>query len=109
MSEIDEENSEPELPSVYSVTKDGLLVAYVRRELLEDNTGAVRRASGKEPVVLAAFNYGIIDCFENKAGAAIAELAGKSDSLDALLFELKLDGYSVQEGEAKPNAAKWRF
>lgn len=109
MSEFDEDNGEPELPLVYSVTKDGLLVAYVRRELLEDNTGAVRRASGKEPVVLATFNYGIVDCFETKAAAFIAELAGKADSLDALLFELKLDGYSVHEGETKPNAAKWRF
>lgn len=104
----DEESGSAQLPSVYSVTRDGMLLAYARRDTPEAG-GAIRRASAKVPVVVAPFAHGLIDCFDAKAATAIASHAEKAGSLEALLFELKLDGYTVTEGELKPHAAKWRF
>ena len=96
------------LPRVYSVTKDAMLVAYARRDVPEEG-GAIRKASGKEPTVLAPFAHGVVDCFETKAAAAIAEYAAKADSFDALLFTLKLENFQVQAGELKPHASRRRF
>ncbi|MEZ0311130.1 MAG: hypothetical protein ACAI38_05125 [Myxococcota bacterium] len=96
------------LPPVYSVVKDGRLVAYARRALPEGG-GAVRRASGKEPRILHAIAYGVVDCFDSKAAPTIVAKAQEVETLDALLFELKLEGFDVHEGEAKPNGSRWTF
>ncbi len=109
MSETPEDEQRAEaLPAVYSVVKDGRLVAYARREVPEGG-GAVRRASAKEPRVLHAIAYGVVDCFDTKAAPTIVAKAQEVDTLDALLFELKLEGFDVHEGEAKPNGARWTF
>ncbi len=96
------------LPQVYSVVKEGRLVAYARR-VTPETGGAVRRASAKEPRVLHAIAYGVVDCFDNKAAPTIVDKAKSVETLDALLFELKLEGYDVHVGETKPNGARWTF
>lgn len=98
----------PQLPPVYSIAKEGRLVAYARRAVPEGG-GAVQRASGKVPTVLLAITYGVIDCFDARAAKLIAEKAGAVETLDALLFELKLEGFDVYEGETKPHGARWAF
>lgn len=95
-------------PAVYSLFKDNLLLAYARRDVPEAG-GAIRKASGKESVVLAPFAHGVIDCFDTKAAKHIVEHAAKADGFDALLFALKLDGFDVREGEIRPHGANWRF
>ena len=95
-------------PPVYSLFKDNVLLAYARRDVPETG-GAIRKASGKEPVVLAPFAHGVIDCFDTKTAKYIIEKAATADGFDALLFALKLDGFDVREGEVKPHGANWRF
>jgi hypothetical protein len=104
----DDQQAVEALPPVYSVVKDGRLVAYARRAVPEGG-GAVRRASAKEPRVLHAIAYGVVDCFDSKAAPTIAAKAQAVETLDALLFELKLEGFDVHEGEVKPNGARWTF
>ncbi len=103
----EEELVEPVSP-VYSVVKDGRLVAYARREVPEGG-GAIQRASAKEPMMLLRIAYGVVDCFDKNASPTIVAKAEGVDSLDALLFELKLEGFDVHEGEIKPNGARWAF
>ncbi len=59
--------------------------------------------------MLAPFAHGVIDCFDTKAAKHIVDQLAKADSFDALLFALRLDGFEVREGEAKPFGANWRF
>ena len=108
MTDTSDEQLAPSAPQVYSVVKEGRLVAYARRDVPEGG-GAVRRASAKEPRVLHAIAYGVVDCFDAKASPTIVALAQKVESLDALLFELKLEGFDVHEGEVKPSGARWTF
>jgi hypothetical protein len=96
-------------PQVYSVFKDSMLLAYARRQIPQGHEGAIRKASGKEPIVIAQFAHGIVDCFDTKAAKHIAELAAKADDFDALIFALKLDGFDVIEGESKPDINRWKF
>jgi hypothetical protein len=96
-------------PSVYSLFKDNLLVAYARRYIPEGTEGAIRKASGKVPTVLAPLAYGVIDCFDGKVAKLIIEKSSAADNFDALLFDLKLDGFAVHEGEIKPDITRWRF
>lgn len=96
-------------PPVYSIFKDNMLVAYARRAVTASGEGAIRRASGKEPTVLAPIAYGTVDCFDVKAAQVMIEKSREAASFDALMFELKLDGFDVREGELKPNVARWRF
>jgi hypothetical protein len=98
----------PEGPQVYSVSKNGRLVAYARRAVPEGG-GAVQRASAKAPAVLQPISYGVVECFDAAAAKLIAERAKQVETLDALLFELKLEGFDVREGEAKPHGARWTF
>lgn len=102
------ELAEPPLPPVYSVVKDGRLVAYAKRAVPEGG-GAIRRASAKEPTVLLAIAYGVVDCFDKGSAPTIVAKGQEVDNLDALLFELKLEGFDVHEGEIKPNGARWAF
>ncbi|MBC7794963.1 MAG: hypothetical protein H7Z43_14755 [Clostridia bacterium] len=104
----DDELENEALPSVYTISKAGLLLAYARRQVPIEG-GVIRRASSKVPIVCAGFPHGVIDCFDAKIATVIADYAATSESLDALLFSLKLDGYDVTEGESKPHAAKRRF
>jgi hypothetical protein len=94
---------------VYSLFKDNLLVAYARRHIPEGAEGAIRKSSGKEPIVLAPLTYGIIDCFDTKAARLIIEKSTTASDFDALLFGLKLEGFVVREGEIKPDTSRWRF
>lgn len=98
----------PELPPVYSVMKDGRLVAYARRAVPEGG-GVIRRASAKIPAVLATVPYGVVDCFDGPAAQLIVARAKDVETLDALLFELKLEGFDVREGELRPSGGRWTF
>ena len=104
----EDEVVEPPLPPVYSVVKDGRLVAYARRAVPEGG-GAIQRASAKVPTVLLAIAYGVVDCFDKSSSSTIVAKAQEVENLDALLFELKLEGFDVHEGEIKPNGARWAF
>ena len=104
---MDDESSSA--PRVYSIFKDNLLVAYARRDVPEGGEGAIRKASGNVPRILAPLSYGVVDCFDTKASTVIVAKGTAAASFDALLFALKLEGFDIHEGELKPDITRWRF
>jgi hypothetical protein len=89
----------------HSIVKDSRLVAHV----FAGGQGELARAGRKGREPLAALPWGRIELFEASAAALFVDLAAKSESLEAFLWKVGMEGYDVRPGEVTPNLATRRF
>ncbi|MEZ4269970.1 MAG: hypothetical protein R3C68_00555 [Myxococcota bacterium] len=88
----------------HTVMFDNRLVAYIWQK----PDGTLRHAKRRSEVI-SAIPYADIVVFSVEHAAQVTELVGKAEHLDALLFKLGIEGYSVEAGEIQPGAQLRRF
>jgi len=88
----------------HSVLREGRLVAY----LWQREGGVLARpGAGGEP--LCEIPWADVLCFDPRAEAVLKTMLAKARSYDAFVFELGMEGFDLEEGQAQPHARVRRF
>lgn len=86
----------PEGTPHFTLLKDGMLVAKIWQA-----PGQLRRAGARGASPLCELSFADIEIFDAKSEAVLVQLAQSAKDIDALLFKLKLEEFTVAEGEVR--------
>lgn len=89
----------------YSITRQGLLVAYVWYR----TSGGTLQRSGRGRAPMAEVPFADIRVFDAATERVLLEILPKCQSLDSLRFKMGIEGYEVHTGRASPTGQVRRF